>query len=487
MLRRTYRETLEKDWNDAVEVLAGDKNQRLWPYILEEPMTKSNDTLLHVVTMHFNHKFFGDFLRLISVEVRRDILSVKNKNGDTALHLAAEIGCIEICKLIVAEERRGGSNNSSRSSLVHIRNHRLETPLFLAALHGYEETFLLLHEHSKQCGASRSSFSGMPWRRERGETMLHCTLERGHFALAYKIIHLYDEEKIVFALDERGTTPLHVLATKHSAFKSSTNFGLWRTLLYHSTSIEPLPPKQPDHSDENRVVDIRLPEDEKQHQEPDLGKKVSTMLKTYMMSVFGHLQREIKKTKKMKYNHVWSSRVMNNIVEKLEANWYFIHGTNPALADPIYEERVERIFSIIKSSDDKKSKTALKKENEANQKKQENEEEENWETMPIILTAAKNGILEMVEGMLSYAPAYIQEVTRDGKNILLVAAENRQPHIIGALHRQRGRDVWKNLIRATDNENNNILHLAARMSKHEAWHIAGSAMQINFTSSIWNR
>ncbi|RYR13186.1 hypothetical protein Ahy_B04g070301 isoform A [Arachis hypogaea] len=409
MLRRTYRETLEKDWNDAVEVLAGDKNQRLWPYILEEPMTKSNDTLLHVVTMHFNHKFFGDFLRLISVEVRRDILSVKNKNGDTALHLAAEIGCIEICKLIVAEERRGGSNNSSRSSLVHIRNHRLETPLFLAALHGYEETFLLLHEHSKQCGASRSSFSGMPWRRERGETMLHCTLERGHFALAYKIIHLYDEEKIVFALDERGTTPLHVLATKHSAFKSSTNFGLWRTLLYHSTSIEPLPPKQPDHSDENRVVDIRLPEDEKQHQEPDLGKKVSTMLKTYMMSVFGHLQREIKKTKKMKYNHVWSSRVMNNIVEKLEANWYFIHGTNPALADPIYEERVERIFSIIKSSDDKKSKTALKKENEANQKKQENEEEENWETMPIILTAAKNGILEMVEGMLSYAPAYIQE------------------------------------------------------------------------------
>ncbi|QHO38003.1 uncharacterized protein DS421_4g116550 [Arachis hypogaea] len=106
--------------------------------------------------MHFNHKFFGDFLRLISVAVRRDILSVKNKNGDTALHLAAQIGCIEICKLIDAEERRGGSN-CSRSSLVHIRNHRLET-------------FLLLHEHSKQCGASRSSFSGMPWKREFGSS-----------------------------------------------------------------------------------------------------------------------------------------------------------------------------------------------------------------------------------------------------------------------------------------------------------------------------
>ncbi|QHO38002.1 uncharacterized protein DS421_4g116540 [Arachis hypogaea] len=125
---------------------------------------------------------------------------------------------------------------------------------------------------------------------------------------------------------------------------------------------------------------------------------------------------------------------------------------------------------------------ALKKKNEAYQKK-ENEEEENWETMPIILTAAKNGILKMVERMLSYAPAYIQEVTRDGKNILLVTAENRQPYIVGAMHRQRGRDVWKNLIRATDNENNNILHLAARMSKHEAWHITRSAMQMHWEST----
>ncbi|MED6171882.1 hypothetical protein PIB30_044979 [Stylosanthes scabra] len=109
--------------------------------------------------------------------------------------------------------------------------------------------------------------------------------------------------------------------------------------------------------------------------------------------------------------------------------------------------------------------------------RKENEKKKEWENMPILLTAAKNGILEMVEEMLGFAPAFIQELTRDGKNILLVAAVNKQPLIIRALQRI---DVWKSLIRITDNENNNILHLAAMMPKHEAWHIAGSAMQMHW-------
>ncbi|MED6171883.1 hypothetical protein PIB30_044980 [Stylosanthes scabra] len=245
---RRYKETLENDWKASLGMFTDEiKENEEQPAedLLESPVTKYNDTLLHVIAMHGSHDFFKKFLDLIPVRARRGILSVKNKNGDTALHLAAERGSLDICKLIIIaeeEEREGGGGSPS---LVHIRNHRLETPLFLAALHGYKDAFNLLHNHSQRCKASGSSrSSGMPWRRERGETILHCTLEREHFDLAYEIVHLYEEEGIMVAVDEKGITPLHVLATKPSAFKSSTNFGFWRTLLYKCTIVEQL--RKPD-------------------------------------------------------------------------------------------------------------------------------------------------------------------------------------------------------------------------------------------------
>ena len=53
--------------------------------------------------------------------------------------------------------------------------------------------------------------------------------------LSFQIIHLYNskDNNIATAFNERGMTPLHVLASKPSAFKSGTNFRWWKKLMYY--------------------------------------------------------------------------------------------------------------------------------------------------------------------------------------------------------------------------------------------------------------
>ena len=43
--------------------------------------------------------------------------------------------------------------------------------------------------------------------------------------------------------------------------------------------------------------------------------------------------------------------------------------------------------------------------------------------------AAKNGITEMVKKILESYPVAIYDVDKDKKNIVLVAVENKQPHV----------------------------------------------------------
>ena len=92
-----------------------------------------------------------------------------------------------------------------------------------------------------------------------------------------------------------------------------------------------------------------------------------------------------------------------------------------------------------------------------------------------LLIAAKNGILEMAEKILKDLPTTIHDSTSENKNILLVAVENRQPHIIEALQKDA---LWDSLVLGVDNEENTVMHLAAKSSKYKTWQITGSAMNM---------
>ncbi|KAK7853937.1 hypothetical protein CFP56_034116 [Quercus suber] len=49
--------------------------------------------------------------------------------------------------------------------------------------------------------------------------------------LAYQILD--QEEQLATFMDERGTSPLHLLADKPSAFKSGCRLGWWSSIIYY--------------------------------------------------------------------------------------------------------------------------------------------------------------------------------------------------------------------------------------------------------------
>ena len=95
-----------------------------------------------------------------------------------------------------------------------------------------------------------------------------------------------------------------------------------------------------------------------------------------------------------------------------------------------------------------------------------------------VLIAAKNGVVEMVEKILHLFPVAIHDLNADGKNIVLLAVENRHPHVYQLL-------VEKNIVkqsafRVVDSQGNSALHLAAKLGDHKPWLIPGAALQMQW-------
>ncbi|XP_047179870.1 ankyrin repeat domain-containing protein 27-like [Vigna umbellata] len=148
----------------------------------------------------------------------REALEMKNDRGDTALHVAASRGFINICQIIVGENRE-------RIYLVKLKNKDGETPLFQAALNWKKQTFAYL---SNLYGHSAPLQDLV---RDNGDSILHCAIRREYFDLAVIIVYYYDF--LSTHLNEEGFTPLKVLATRPSAFRSATRLSWWKQILYH--------------------------------------------------------------------------------------------------------------------------------------------------------------------------------------------------------------------------------------------------------------
>ena len=95
-----------------------------------------------------------------------------------------------------------------------------------------------------------------------------------------------------------------------------------------------------------------------------------------------------------------------------------------------------------------------------------------------ILTAASNGIIEMVELILNRFPTAIYDKNSKKKNIVLLAAENRQPHLFDLLKQKK---INQTLFHAVDSDGNSALHLAANYNQSlNPWTIPGTALQMQW-------
>lgn len=154
-----FNYAMNGQWRKVVEVY---KNT---PGALEAKVTKSEDTLLHIAIYVGQTNFVFTLLDNITEQESLRILGLQNSKGNTPLHLAAELGNVELCGAIATRD----------PGLVSSRNSEGETPLFLAAHHGKEEAFFCLHWYQK----NKEDFSLC--RRSNGDTILHSTIYGEYF------------------------------------------------------------------------------------------------------------------------------------------------------------------------------------------------------------------------------------------------------------------------------------------------------------------
>ncbi|KAL6323640.1 hypothetical protein AAG906_039236 [Vitis piasezkii] len=478
---------------------------------------------------------------------------------NTPLHLAALIGNVGMCMCIAGRHEE----------LLDLRNRAGETPLFLAALRGKKDAFLYLH----QIGGAERQYEFH--RRDRdGQTILHVAIIGEYFDLAYEIICKDDDDRLIYAANEKGCTPLHLLASKPAVFRSGSRpGGFISRIIYHcetrliflffwswflvylwktqgNTPDYTLQPTCTDmhahFSPENKtrinffnhsgtfetincayIYFARFTCGEKPTNEPvPVGNSLPTfkgkmkpekypanyktcinfvqpllkmlhnmikrpgkpssnveaeegrpllfppnyytsimIIKTIWRAMLVILDLigliDIQKLQEKKEKNIWSVQIMDLMLLKSSHRNYYssFSGCHPGLIKDFpdsYEPENTDWYTAI-----------LKEELSSKQPIQGRE-------APILL-AAKNGITKMVERILDVFPMAILDRDSDGKNIVLLAVENRQTK----LYEQLVQNILFNesAFRAVDNKGNSALHLAARIGDFQPYPFAALQMQ----------
>ncbi|XP_052180375.1 protein ACCELERATED CELL DEATH 6-like [Diospyros lotus] len=82
-----------------------------------------------------------------------------------------------------------------------------------------------------------------------------------------------------------------------------------------------------------------------------------------------------------------------------------------------------------------------------------------------LLLAAKSGILEIVEGILTKYPQAVEHIDDEGRNVLHVAIKYRQLHIFDFIEKNMDVPMMR-LVRKIDNQGNSILHMVGIKRDH---------------------
>ncbi|KAK7835003.1 ankyrin repeat-containing protein itn1 [Quercus suber] len=214
--KKIYKKIRSWQWAEVVNIYREHFDQA------HKVMAMLRETVLHLAIAHGSEDIVEELVKIIDDNKDRfkNVLQYKNDQGNTPLHVAASTGSLSTCVCIAKADPSMGNE----------RNKEGKTPLFLAALLGRTEIFFHLHSI---CGSHLgTSF----YRKEDGETILHCAIKREYWDLAYRILLLHGE--LATCVDENGILPIHLLAEKPSAFRSGCHLGWWSIIIYHWTPVD---------------------------------------------------------------------------------------------------------------------------------------------------------------------------------------------------------------------------------------------------------
>ncbi|XP_038887429.1 uncharacterized protein LOC120077568 isoform X2 [Benincasa hispida] len=466
-------------------------------------LTQSKDTTLHLAAYDNNIEVVETLVRLICSSQREEIFKSKNERENTPLHVAAIMGCARMCHVIGSVNRK----------LVDERNIDGETPLFLAALYGHTKAFYCLYDFCKMdLNRARTNC-----RRKNGDTIIHRALKNERFDMAFQLINMNNEAATW--VDTEGYTPLHVLATKPSAFKSGANIGLLQHIVYHLITSKPAWKKKKkkeevnpcDYNNEAKGPDLEKDANEEiiRIHEPDIPLDTHLLKRSgchesdtkppssifpqnydtcinflqiffsAIMIILGFGSAKIRKLREKKQKNRWSVQVMEKLLELAPPDKYGQNGDTPMILNVQSDEtlpyivRGDSIGFNEEGTDDLTKPDNKPKPNNVPENKVHNIAKET----PMLL-AAKNGVVEMVRRLFEHFPLAIRDSDPDKKNVVLLAAEYRQPDVYKFLLKKRNH--LEPLFRAVDKNGDSALHLAARLKAHKTWRIKGAALQMQW-------
>ncbi|XP_062105088.1 uncharacterized protein LOC133816795 isoform X2 [Humulus lupulus] len=440
-----FTNSMKGRWEEVIK--AYEQN----PYACVAKITRSGDTALHRAVSDSQTDVALQLLQYCFQHQADVFAYMRNDEGNTPLHLAAALGNLKICQAIAP----------TQPDVLGVRNRFGETPVFLAALHGKDDVFSYLQVDERE----------EYYRRSNGDNVLHVAIFFEFFGMAYKIIQQWPA--FVDSVNERGVTPLHVLASKPDAFRSSSRLGRFHRIAYSLLVADDEDKEAKNtaklvvHVDRhNQTQDAR----EDDHLEiekrgwstwnlfpPNYAWFVSffkLMMKALIVIFLGFgFDWRIKKLERKRELHRWAKRVMDEMVNRSTLYKYMIRGgENPGLEEDIYlynlpsEEQmgIERVPPVMDTP---------------------------------ILIAARKGVCEMVEKILDEFPMAIEDSDQDGKNVVLLAIENRHPQLYIFLLNKYAKNTA--ILHKLDKKGNSALHMAAKCQDNWSWLIPRSLVQMH--------
>ncbi|KAJ4826892.1 hypothetical protein Tsubulata_044189, partial [Turnera subulata] len=499
--RELFGLAMKGEWEKVVETYRNN------PKAHESQITKSGDTVIQIAVTDGQQKIVEELVSIMVAARGKSgassCLQIANEQGNTALHRAASMGNAKICECVAKVDP---------STLLVARNKDNQTPFFLSALHGKMTRAMLI-------------------------TVGKMAILFFMFPLPENISH--------------GISPLHLLASKPTAFRSGSHISGFLKLIYSCTFVDELKVNKPPTGGQTSLADISR----NNLKYPDNYETCINIIWLFVKAAEDALkktqdaleetQRQIRKLEQKKKNHIWSVQIMNELLNRTSMYEYdHTAGSNPeiAAADHVtqpyafragghvaFDQNVEKHEQLQPTNIDhpKQRNPSMGKDEE----KQKDSDEMGivqlqvltpkrsgasgmvekvldffsvedmkldkknivlmamQEPKPIplmakketpILIAAKNGIKEMVEKIIQRFPVAIHDMNSDGKNVVLLAVENRQPHVYEFLISLKRAIMKESIFHQVDSNGNSALHLAATLGDYKPWRIPGAALQMQW-------
>ncbi|KAL2469497.1 Ankyrin repeat family protein [Abeliophyllum distichum] len=203
----------------------------------------------------------------------------------------------------------------------------------------------------------------------------------------------------------------------------------------------------------------------------------------------------IRRIQEKKESHSHALQLMNEMIESESSYKYNNNGQKPEHLEPQDSQRVPppptppstNDQQVVDLNPETNGGRSLSTDQPQYQNEEQKDKSENgsvkMDTQVLvrretpILVAAKMGILEMVQKILDKFPVAIQDMDSSGKNVLMLAAENRQTTVFDYLVEKKFPEF---LFHQLDDQGNSILHLAAVLEEVLPWRIPGAALQMQW-------